>query len=105
MVNHLKRVAVAAAVLFIPAGVALAQGGPPWAAGGWPHFPFLPFLLLLAVIAGLAFILVRRSPKGETRENTSAQKNAGLDILKERFARGEIEATEFEERRRVIQNV
>jgi hypothetical protein len=36
MMNHLKRVAALAAVLAIPAGIALAQGGPPW---GWRYGP------------------------------------------------------------------
>lgn len=40
MIKHFKRVALLAAALAIPAGVALAQGGPPpWGGWGWRYGP------------------------------------------------------------------
>jgi hypothetical protein len=36
---------------------------------------------------------------------TEAAKQPALEILKERFARGEIDTAEFEERRQVLSNV
>lgn len=38
MMKHLKRVALVAAALAVPAGIALAQGGPPWG-WGWRSAP------------------------------------------------------------------
>jgi putative membrane protein len=57
-------------------------------------------ILVLAVVIAIAVLLVRwlggagphQMPPGRTP----------LDILKERFARGEIDKAEFEERRRVL---
>jgi len=39
MMKHLKRVALVAAALAVPAGIALAQGGPPWGGWGWRSAP------------------------------------------------------------------
>jgi len=39
MMKHLKRVAVLATVLAIPAGIAVAQSGPPWGGWGWRYGP------------------------------------------------------------------
>ncbi|MGE3712633.1 MAG: hypothetical protein AB7G35_23560 [Hyphomicrobiaceae bacterium] len=104
MIKHLKRVAILATVLALPAGVALAQGGPPWGWGGWFHF--FPFLIVLAFVTGLVLIMVRligrHCPWRDSRERTSVPHKAGLDILDERLARGEIEKAEYEEKRRLI---
>lgn len=74
---------------------------------GWPGMIFGPLfmILVLAVVIAVAVLLVRwlggpwqppapphYPPPGRTP----------LDILKERFARGEIDKDEFEERRRVL---
>jgi putative membrane protein len=72
-------------------------------AGGWYGMIFGPLfmILVLAVVIALAVLLVRwlggpwhgtQVPPGRTP----------LDILRERFARGEIDKQEFEERRRVL---
>lgn len=72
-------------------------------AGGWYGMIFGPLfmILVLAVVIALAVLLVRwlggpwhgtQAPPGRTP----------LDILRERFARGEIDKQEFEERRRVL---
>ena len=75
--------------------------------GGWYGMIFGPLfmiLLLVAVIAGVGLVgrwfgvpwygaqPPHHAPPGRTP----------LDILKERFARGEIDQQEFEERRRVL---
>src|SRR5579883_1681587 len=78
-----------------------------WAGGWYGMMIFGPLfmILVLAVVIAVAVLLVRwlggpwhsvqppyHMPPGRTP----------LDILKERYARGEIDKEEFEERRRVI---
>jgi putative membrane protein len=60
-------------------------------------------IVLLAVIIAAVILLVRWFG-GTTAAGTARlpPANRALDILKERFARGEIDKTEFEERRRVL---
>ena len=73
--------------------------------GGWHGWFFGPIMMIvfIAVAVVVAVLLIRwlgapghggalHSPPGKTP----------LDILKERFARGEIEKDEFEERRRLL---
>jgi uncharacterized membrane protein len=38
----------------------------------------------------------------EAAEQKSTEKSPAIEILKERFARGEIDKTEFEDRRKVL---
>ena len=98
MITHVKWVAIAAAVLALPAGIAFAQGAPPWEWGWW--FWLLPasrFLFVLGCIAAVVFFIVRM-----VRRPAQSRSGAGLDILNERLARGEIEKAEYEEKRRLI---
>jgi putative membrane protein len=77
-----------------------------WWGGGWYGMIFGPLfmILVLAVIISVVVLLVRWLG-GPWPGSTSYQAPPGrtpLDILKERFARGEIDRQEFEERRRVL---
>lgn len=82
----------------ISADAAFAQFGPPWQSNWW--FWWMPasrIAFVLGVIAVVAFVAIRvlRRPAG-------SRSGAGLDILSERFARGEIDKAEYEEKRRLI---
>lgn len=75
--------------------------------GGWMIFGGLVMLLFwvgLIALAGLAFwaFLRYRQPGGPAGPFTSSRKTA-LDILKERYARGEITREEYEEIRRDLE--
>ncbi|WP_193367857.1 SHOCT domain-containing protein [Pelagibius marinus] len=100
------------AVLFtglLPA-LAVAQEGRPYYGhymwdGGWhgmflgPLFMMLFFVVLVvAVVVGIRWF---GGLPGHHGHHTPGGK-ASLDILKERYARGEIDKEEFEERRRVL---
>jgi putative membrane protein len=61
-------------------------------------------IFVLAVVIAIVVLLVRwlGGPWQAVAPRQTAPDRAPLDILKERFARGEIDKAEFEERRRVL---
>ncbi len=80
-----------------------------WDGGGWWMFlgPLWMILIIVLVIVGAAY-LVRwlggstAGPISPTGPGQTAP-NQALEILKQRFARGEIDKEEFEERRRLLE--
>lgn len=83
----------------------------PWMMGdgGWAWMmffgPLVMILFIAAVVVLVAFALRWLSGHGAHGASHASPPSAGrtpLDILKERFARGEIDKAEFEERRRVL---
>ena len=77
--------------------------GPHMWNGGWWMFlgPLWMVLVLAAIIAGVVLLVRWLAPPGQSGTGTAATKTP-LDILRERFARGEIDKQEFEERRRTL---
>jgi putative membrane protein len=73
--------------------------------GGWAG-PAFGFIMMIAVIAGIvAVIVLLFRALGSGSGGQAAARGGGkaaLDILEERFARGEIDAQDFEERRRLL---
>ena len=75
--------------------------------GGWYGMFFGPFFMIFVLVALVASVvlLVRwfggPSPAAYPPID-SPPRRTPLDVLKERFARGEIDKAEFEERRRVL---
>lgn len=112
---------VSLAVLFIPTAAAWAQTQPSPGYGGYGHGGFMhgggwgdgwhgwllgPFMMLIfiAIAAAVVVLIVRwLGGTGRTAHHGAPTSNTALDILKERFARGEIDANEFEERRKVLE--
>ncbi len=79
-----------------------------WDNGGYGMF-FGPLFMILALVATIAFIvlLVRwlsGAPGGNPFGVPAVPGRAPLDILRERFAKGEINKDEYEERRRVLES-
>jgi hypothetical protein len=77
------------------ADVALAQPVPPWAWVWWPAMH--PVSSVLVGAAGLAALVLM-----VRRHRQSRERRAGLDALDRRFAHGEIDKAEYEEKRRLI---
>ncbi len=71
--------------------------------GGWFLGPIMMILVLAAIIA-LVVLIVRWLGSHGTGSAQAAPGRTPLEILKQRFARGEIEQKEFEERRRVLED-
>jgi putative membrane protein len=95
--------------LSVQAQSATAQGGM-WGDGwhgswGWGHMFFGSFMMLL-FWGGLIIVIVlavRWVSTGPARGGDGpAPGNRALDILEERYARGEIEKEEYQERRRLL---
>ncbi len=106
------RIASFLAVIIWPA-VILANGngdhhGPAlmWG-GGWGGMGFGPIFMILVLVAVVALVvLLIRWLAGLGREDPGAymtpRGKSPLDILKGRYARGEIDKQEFEERRYIL---
>ena len=77
--------------------------------GGWAWMmifgPLMMILFVAAVVVLVAFALrwlTGHGPHGTGHAPAAPPARTPLDILKERFARGEIDKAEYEERRRVL---
>ena len=77
-----------------------------WGAGGYGMMIFGPLfmILVLALVIALAVFLVRwlGGPWHSVQPPFQMPPRTPLDILRERYARGEIDKAEFEERRSVL---
>tara|TARA_R110000787_G_scaffold9030_4_gene31725 strand:- start:766 stop:1089 length:324 start_codon:yes stop_codon:yes gene_type:complete len=78
------------------------QGHMMWG-GGWAMGLAMMLLFVAAIVLLVVFIVRWLSPGISSGERGNAGKSA-LAILEERFARGEIEKEEFEEKKRLIGN-
>lgn len=87
-------------------------GGPHMWGDGWPGMLFGPLMMVLwlVVVVGAVVLLVRWLGGGSaegSRGRGHGQGGSGrspLDILKERYARGEIDDEEYARRRRVLED-
>lgn len=75
-----------------------------WWDGGWTMMFFGPLFMIITLAALVAAIVFGVRYLGGMPGSGPLLPSAKtpLDILKERFAKGEIDKTEFEERRRVL---
>ncbi len=74
--------------------------GPGWGVGTWVLMG-IGMLVFWAVVVTLVIVLVRGARAGSAPV-VPAPHAPALDILAERFARGEIDEQEFESRRRAL---
>ena len=91
-------------------GWAQAQGVPYHGPGmmweyGWAPMIFGPLLMIIFIAAVVVLVVLAirwLGGSGRGGGTGSPPGRTALDILKERYARGEIDTQEFEERRRVL---
>jgi putative membrane protein len=103
MKRYLTGLAVTLAAAVLPAAGASAH----WGEDDYMHhmgfgggiFGLFMMLSVLALIVAVIVLAVRWFGGGSTSRN---EQNRAMDILGERFAKGEIDKNEFEERRRAL---
>jgi putative membrane protein len=73
----------------------------PWD-GGWWGFGMMLFSLLFLglIVVGTIFLVRSFTDRGQSAHWSG--RSRALEILDERFARGEIDQQEYEERRRIL---
>lgn len=105
--GRLGTLAALGALMAMPALAQQPQGGyyghgHMWDGGGWWMFlgPLWMIVVIGLLIAGVV-LLVRWL--GGPQAPGQPSSGRALDILKERFARGEIDKEEFEQRRRLLE--
>jgi putative membrane protein len=78
----------------------LVQDGPPWAGhnGGdfWGPWILFPILFWGGIVFLIAWAVARIFPKGRGNDRLEAPRDSAEEILRERFARGEITTEEYE---------
>lgn len=73
---------------------------------GWGHMVFGSFMMVVfwALVIAAAVLVVRSFIGKSHPGGKQTPENDPLKILRERFARGEIDSEEFEERKRLLEN-
>ena len=67
-----------------------------WGYGG-------PFMILVWIAIIVAIVLAAKSIFGDSSRSGPSAKKSALDMLKERYARGEIDKEEFERKKRDLE--
>ena len=107
-----KAASLVAAAILVSAAPAAAQSTGSYyghmGEGWWMGWFLGPVMMLLIVGITIAVVVMVVRWLGDAGGSRTATPRGGrtdpLDILKERFARGEIDKDEFEERRRVLED-
>ena len=69
--------------------------------GGWGIIEFLFMIIFWALIIALVVIFIKRLTNNESILPSNRHGSA-LELLKERYAKGEINTEEYEERKKVL---
>jgi putative membrane protein len=83
----------------------VSQGGPDWSrhdwggpgsGGSWWPWILFPILFWGGILTLIAWIVARIFPRNRADDRLEAPRDSAEEILRERFARGEITAEEYE---------
>ncbi len=66
---------------------------------GWGIIGFLFMIIFWALIIALVVIIIKRLAKNESILPNNSRHVSALELLKERYAKGEINTSEYEERK------
>jgi len=77
-------------------------GGSQWGGFGMVLGPIFMILILVAIVAGTIYLLRLLGVAGPAVGGHAAHDRA-LTLLKERYAKGEIDSTEFSERKKLLE--
>ncbi len=76
-------------------------GGNQWGGFGMIVGPIFMVLIVVGIIAGIIYLLGLSGATGPVSKSHAAHDRA-LAVLKERYAKGEIDSTEFTERKKLL---
>ena len=70
----------------------------------WPHmwFPMFPLFFMVLCLVVMFFVMMPMMRRHAPWGRSDFPERTALDILNERYARGEINKAEYDEKRRVI---
>jgi len=72
-----------------------------WGGGGFGPFGMIIWLVILvAIVAGIVWLVRTVAPAGA--QHSSTRRSAGLEVLEERYARGEINREEYLQKKQDI---
>lgn len=85
-------------------GPGMMWGGGQWGGSSMILGPLFMLLVIIGIIAGIILVLRSLGIIGTSQavSKSAANGNNAFDILRERFANGEIDTKEFEERKRLL---
>ena len=110
MTSYVSLMTGGLAVLTTPSLVRAQQQvdyhGPHMMWSGWYMGPIMMivFLVIAVIVAVLIVRWLSGSNPGHSHPHSAPPAKTPVEILKERFARGEIDKEEFEERRRILES-
>ena len=84
-------------------GPGMMWGGDQWGGFGMIFGPIFMILVLVGIFAGVVYLL-RMSGWQHPASAPGSDGDRALAILKERFAKGEIDAQDFEDRKRLLKD-
>ena len=76
-------------------------GGNQWGGFGMIVGPIFMILIVVGIVAGIVYLLGLAGATGPASKSHAAHDRA-LAVLKERYAKGEIDSTEFTERKKLL---
>ncbi len=105
LINALVIAVLATGLMTVPS-VAQTYGDPPhmgaWGCGGTIFGPIMDIVFIAVAVVAVVLLVRWLGGRGHDGALHSPPGKTPLDILKERFAKGEIDKGEFEEQRRVL---
>ena len=100
----MKRLLLVAGIFFIWPAIAFANGNDAGHMGGWGHMmnfwwggAFMWIVFLIVIVVLVYFVLQSTRPRSYDSSLRETPRETSIDILKRRYAKGEISKEEFEQ--------